>query len=213
MGATLLALVYNPLGARSGAHFNPLLTFTYWRLGKVESADGLRYAVAHFGGAALGVGLISAVLPAHASDPSVGHAATVPGRFGVPAAFAGEVAIAFVQMTIVLVASNSRRLHGATGLLAALGVALYITLEAPLSGMSMNPARTLGSAIGEGRYSALWLYFTAPLVGMSLAAEGYVRLAGLARVHCAKLDHRGRGPCLFRCNFGALGDDASNPPI
>lgn len=213
MGATLLGLVYNPLGARSGAHFNPAFTFTFWRLGKIDGGLGLLYGAAQFAGAALGVAIVSMALPTLASHPHVAHAATVPGAFGITAAFVGELVIAFLQMTIVLVVSNSRRLHAATGLFAALGVALYITFEAPLSGMSMNPARTLGSALGEQRAAALWLYFTAPLLGMLLAAEAYVRASGLARVHCAKVDHRGHGPCPFRCNFAALVDDASHRPI
>jgi aquaporin Z len=186
------------------------LTFTFWRLGKVEAAHGLLYGAAQFAGAAAGVGIVSALVPELASAPSVRHAATVPGPFGVTLAFAGEVAIAFLQMSIVLVASNSRRLHAATGVFAALGVALYITFEAPLSGMSMNPARTLGSALADGRFSSLWLYFAAPLVGMSLAAEAYLRASGLARVYCARLNHTGAQPCPFRCRFDALRVDAAD---
>ena len=204
MGATLIGLVYNRFGQRSGAHFNPALTLTYYRLGKITRADGLLYGAAHFSGAALGVLLLSVALPTFASDPHVRHAATLPGSHGVPGAFAGEVLIAFTQMSIVLGISNSRRWHAWTGIFAALGVALYISFEAPFSGMSMNPARTLGSALGEQNYASLWLYFLAPVIGMFLAAEVYVRRAGLARVYCAKFNHAGSGPCLFRCDYPAL---------
>jgi aquaporin Z len=118
-------------------------------------------------------------------------------------AFAGELTIAFTQMLLVLVVSNSKRLNRFTGVFAALGVATYIALEAPISGMSMNPARTLASALGAGNYTAQWLYFAAPLAGMLLAAEVYVRALGARRVHCAKLHHENAQPCIFRCEYGA----------
>jgi aquaporin Z len=203
MGATLIALVYNPLGQRSGAHYNPAFTLTFLRLGKVAPADALLYGAAQFAGAALGVALLGAGLAKALGDPHVQYAATVPGAAGVAAAFAGEVAIAFAQMLLVLVVSNTRRLNKYTGVFAALGVATYITLEAPISGMSMNPARTLGSALGAGDFTALWLYFAAPLTGMLLAAEAYLRLCGARRVHCAKLHHANAQRCIFRCGFGA----------
>ena len=203
MGATLIALVYNPLGQRSGAHFNPVFTLTFWRLGKIEARDALGYGAAQFVGGALGVAALGAVASPALADPHVNYAATLPGAGGVPAAFAGEAAIAFSQMLLVLAVSNSKRLNKFTGMFAALGVATYITLEAPLSGMSMNPARTLASALGAGDYTALWLYFLAPLLGMLAAAELYLLLAGARRVHCAKLHHDNTQPCIFRCNWDA----------
>jgi aquaporin Z len=203
MGATLVALVYNRYGKRSGAHFNPAFTLTFFRLGRVAPADALLYGAAQFAGGALGVAVIAALLSPRLADPHVQYAVTVPGTAGVVAAFAGEAAIAFTQMLLVLVVSNIRRLNRFTGLFAALGVATYIAVEAPLSGMSMNPARTLASALGAGRYTALWLYFTAPLAGMLAAAELYVRVRGAARVHCAKLHHENGERCVFRCKYGA----------
>jgi len=203
MGATLLALVYNPLGQRSGAHFNPALTLTFWRLGRVAPVDALFYGVAQFAGAALGVALLATRFSMALGDPRVQYAVTVPGRSGVAAAFAGEVVISAAQMLLVLGLSNSKRLNKWTGVFAAVGVASYITLEAPLSGMSMNPARTLASALGAGNFTALWLYFAAPLLGMLLAAELYVRARGARHVHCAKLHHENTQRCIFRCDYGA----------
>lgn len=202
MGATLIALVYNPLGHRSGAHYNPVFTLTFLRLGKISPLDALCYSAAQFVGGALGVALLAAGFAMALGDSHVQYAATLPFA-GVPAAFAGEAAIAFTQMLLVLCVSNSKRLNKYTGLFAAIGVATYITLEAPISGMSMNPARTLASAMGAGDYTALWLYFTAPLAGMLLAAELYLRVRGAHRVHCAKLHHDNAQPCIFRCNWPA----------
>ena len=61
-------------------------------------------------------------------------------------------------------------------MVAALLLALYITVEAPVSGMSLNPARTLGSALWAGQFTALWVYFSAPVLGMLLAAEVFFRM-------------------------------------
>ena len=201
MGATAVALVYSPWGQRSGAHFNPALTFTFVRLGKVAPADALFYAVAQFTGAIAGV-LGTALLLGAVADPHVRFAVTLPGSFGELAAFAAEAAISFGLMFVVLCASNSPRTARFTGLFCGLLVATYITLEAPISGMSMNPARTLGSAAGAAHYASLWIYFTAPPLGMLLAAEVYLRARGAARVRCAKLQHGLRQRCIF-CGYRA----------
>jgi aquaporin Z len=202
MGATLIALVYNPLGQRSGAHYNPVFTLTFLRLGRVSRHDAVFYVLAQFAGAASGVALLAAGYSVALADERVQYAVTLPFA-GVARAFAGELAISFSQMSIVLVISNTKRLNKYTGVFAALGVATYITFEAPLSGMSMNPARTLASALGAAHYTALWLYFAAPLTGMLLAAELYTRLAGANRIHCAKLHHDNPQQCPFRCDWGA----------
>ncbi len=202
MGATAVALVYSPWGKRSGAHFNPALTFAFFRLGKIEGPDALCYAVAQFAGALVGVWVTSSWLSAVA-HPSVHHAATLPGPLGVLPAFAAELAISCGLMLTVLCASNAPRTARFTGLFAGLLIATYITLEAPISGMSMNPARTLGSAAGAHEFGALWIYFTAPTLGMLLAGEVYVRAFGETRVRCAKLHHQNRQRCIFRCGYAA----------
>ncbi len=107
-------------------------------------------------------------------------------------------------MFVVLRVSNTARLAPYTGLFAGALVAAYITVEAPVSGMSMNPARSLASAVPAGSWDALWIYFAAPPLGMLLAAELYVRQRGLARVFCAKLNHEGEGHCIFDCRFNEL---------
>jgi aquaporin Z len=88
-----------------------------------------------------------------------------------------------------------------TGLFAAFLVATYIIVEAPISGMSMNPARTFGSAFSARVWTALWIYFTAPPLGMVLAAEVYLRLRGARSVLCAKLHHQNSQRCIFRCGY------------
>ena len=128
------------------------------------------------------------------------YVATMPGSAGAPGAFAGEVVISFVLMLTVLVMSNARRLAPLTGVAAGILIATFITFEAPLSGMSMNPARTTASALFAGGGS-LWIYFTAPPLGMLAAAETFLRTAKHARVRCAKLHHPSGIPCIFHCGY------------
>ena len=104
-------------------------------------------------------------------------------------------------MLTVLVVSNSR-VGRLTGLFAGALVMTYIVVEAPISGMSLNPARTLGSAVAAGAWPDLWVYFTAPPLGMLAAAELYLRRRGRNAVFCAKLCHA--EPCLF-CDWEGRG--------
>lgn len=204
MGLTAIALIYSPWGRRSGAHFNPAVTLTFHRLGKVRTRDALGYVAAQLAGGVAGVLLATLALGMLVAHPAVAFAVTVPGEAGPLAAFAGELAISFVQMTAVLVLSNGRHAR-VTGIVAGLLVATWITFEAPLSGMSMNPARTLASAAVAGEWRDVWVYLTAPLLGMLAAGELYARRRGLQRVYCAKLRHHGSTlACIFHCDHGAL---------
>ena len=212
MGLTAAAIIYSPLGRRSGAHMNPAVTLTFLRLKKVAPADAFGYVSAQFVGGLAGI--IAGVwlfrgLPA---DPSVNDVATVPGPAGPAVAFVAEAAISFGMMLMVLSVSNTPRLSRFTGACAGALVAVYIIVEAPFSGMSMNPARTFGSAVLARATWSLWIYFSAPLLGMLMAAESFVRVHGHARVKCAKLYHPFNVPCIFKCGYSAGGhthkDDA-----
>jgi len=201
MGLTAVSIVYSPWGKQSGAHLNPSLTLTFLRLGKVAPWDALLYVVAQFIGGVLGVGLASLLLGHVLADPAINYVATIPGAYGVGVAFLAEVVISGVLMTVVLTVSNTPNLARFTGLCAGVLVATYITVEAPLSGMSMNPARTFGSSLAAQSWTALWIYFTAPPLGMLLAAEIYLRWPGARQVVCAKLHHQNDKRCIFRCGY------------
>jgi aquaporin Z len=201
MGSTAVALIFSPLGKRSGAHFNPSVTLTFFRLGKIKAWDAAFYILFQFAGGIAGVAIASLVLGMLVSHKSVNYAATVPGPKGSTPAFVAELVIAFILMTVILTVSNNERLGRWTGLFAGALVAIYISIESPLSGMSMNPARTLGSAFSAHQFTSLWIYFTAPPLGMLLAAEAYKRIKGSRTVACAKLHHYNNARCIFRCNF------------
>ncbi len=206
MGLTAVVLIYSPWGRRSGAHMNPSLTLTFLRLGKVAGADAVGYVTAQFAGGVIGVLLVQGAVGMLVGHPAVHYAATVPGMRGAAIAFCGELAISFAMMLMVLLTSNTAALARFTGLFAGALVATYITVEAPLSGMSMNPARSFASALVAGEWRGIWIYFVAPPLGMLAAAEVYVRARGLHRVFCAKLRHGRAARCIFRCNYEALGE-------
>jgi aquaporin Z len=204
MGSTAIAIFKSPWGKRSGAHINPVVTLTFYRLGKIIGIDAIVYSIAQFVGAATGVVLAWLILGNLLAVSEVNFVATVPGMWGIAAAFAGEFVIAFVMMTMVLNSANHRTLHRYTPYFAGLLVAAYITIESPVSGMSMNPARTFSSAIVADTWTAWWIYFTAPTIAMLAAAEGFVRTRGVKAVLCAKIDHTGTARCIFNCRFGEM---------
>lgn len=92
MGLTAVGIIYSPWGQRSGAHLNPSVTLTFFRLGKVEPSDALFYMLAQFAGGMTGVLLAARVLGGPLADPSVQYAATVPGPGGAGVAFVAEAA-------------------------------------------------------------------------------------------------------------------------
>jgi aquaporin Z len=203
MGSTAIAIIFSPLGQRSGAHFNPAVTWTFFRLGKIDAWDAAFYTLFQFAGGLAGVLLASLALGQLIAHRSVNYAVTLPGPGGPTVAFFAEILISFILMSVVLTVSNTKRLARWTGVFAGTLVATYITIESPISGMSMNPARTFSSAAGANIWMSLWIYFLGPSLGMLLAAEVFHRLKPRPAVACAKLHHHNNQRCIFRCNFEA----------
>ena len=190
MGFTAIALIYSPWGKRSGAHLNPSVTLAFWRLGRVPAHDAIFYGAAQVAGAIAGVALAWLILGERLAHPATNFAATLPNA-GILAALSAELAISFILMTVVIRVGDSRFARW-TGVCAGALVALYIFAEAPISGMSMNPARSLASAFGSGSFAVLWIYFVGPPLGMLAAV-----LLHKGRAGCAKLDHAPGVRCIF----------------
>jgi aquaporin Z len=210
MGLTAVGIIYSPWGKQSGAHINPATTLTFWRLGKVAGWDAVFYVAAQFAGGLAGVLLVAAILGDWFLPSPVEAVATVPGAQGAAAAFVAEVAMSFLLMLMVLFVSNSASIARYTGLVVGLLVAAYITLEAPVSGMSLNPARTFASALPGNTWTALWVYFTAPPLGMLAAAQTYLWLRGRGAVYCAKMHHQNNKRCIF-CDSRAASQPGEPP--
>jgi aquaporin Z len=194
MAATIATIAYSPWGRRSGAHCNPALTLTFFGLGKVAAGDACGYISAQFAGGLLGVFAVAAMWRVALAHPTVHWYVTTPGHYGTSAAFIAEAFVAATLMATILATMRSARWRRWTAVCAALIVALAISFESPISGTGLNPARSFATAAVSGIWSGLWIYFTAPLLGMLLAAGGLARGA----VPCAKLVHDdATRPCHF----------------
>jgi aquaporin Z len=203
MGLTAIGIIYSPWGKRSGAHLNPAVTVTFLRLGKIQGLDAFFYVLAQFAGGMIGLLVASLAIGMAIEHPTVNYVVTVPGLDGAGVAFAAEACISFGLMLVVLIVSNHKNLNVWTGVFAGALVTIYIALEAPFSGMSMNPARSFASALPAHLWTDFWVYLTAPFFGMLLAAECYLRFPGARRVLCAKLHHHNDQRCIFCCSYMA----------
>ena len=197
MGLTAIALIYSPWGQRSGAHLNPATTLTFWYLGKIRGGDALGYIGAQFAGGLVGLLVVAGLMPAVAAHASVNYVVTVPGLAGPKIAFLAELIMAGVMMGTVMSLTNRPKLAPYTGVVAGSLVFLFITVWAPLSGMSINPARTFASAVPSGVWTSLWIYFVAPSLGMLLATQVYRLGTGSYGRSCPKLHHGSKARCIF----------------
>jgi aquaporin Z len=195
MGLTTIAIVYSPWGKRSGAHINPAVTLTFLRLGKTKAWDALFYICAQVIGAAAGVLVSATILGKAIADPSINYLVTVIGPMGTAAAFIAEAIMSAGLMTAILKLAGHPRWAKYTGIVAGCLVAVYIALEAPISGMSINPARTFGSAFVAGKWQGFWVYLVAPPLGMLAAAQYHLWRRNV--IPCAKLHHQNRYRCIF----------------
>jgi aquaporin Z len=203
LGATAIVLIHSPWGKRSGAHMNPAVTLAFLRVRKIHPWDALFYVIAQVVGGIIGVILVAFFVGRLFTDPPVNYAATLPGPWGASVAFVAEAAISFVLMATVLVFTASTRLTRYTGLATGCLVAFFVAVEFPLSGASMNPARTLASAAPGHLWQYYWVYLLAPTLGMLAAAQLHLYLHGARAAGCAKLLHL-KGVRCIHCGQRAI---------
>ena len=180
MGLVTFSIV-TAIGKRTGAHINPAVTLAFWRQGKIGGWDAAFYTLAQFAGAMIAPALLLAAIGDPFAHEKVMHATSQPGPDGVGVAWTAEFVISFALMSVILAVLDSRRLAPALPAIVGALIALYIIFEAPLSGMSMNPARSFGSALTAGEWHGIWVYFTAPMLAMLLAVEAHRLLRTAAR--------------------------------
>lgn len=205
MGCCAIAIIYSPWGKRSGAHFNPAVTLAFYRLGKLTPWDGAFYILAQFLGGTVGIAIATLLFGDPFTHLPVHYIITVPGVAGWPAAVLAEAIMAFGLMGMVLLVSNHPKLHPFTGWFAGGMVALFVLFAAPISGTSLNPARTFASGLAAQVWTAFWIYALVPPLAMLAAAELYQRgFRAAPRAICGKLCPNSDTPCPFiDCPCGA----------
>ena len=181
-------ITVSPLGRISGAHLNPAITIAFHMEGKLTRRDALGYVCAQLLG-----GLLS-ILPLRAWGEvglSIHYGATLPragDAFWIP--LLGEVCVTFALVTLIFVMTCNRRLRRFTPWSIAALFGVMVWLEAPLSGTSTNPARSLGPAVLSGDVSHLWIYLLGPIMGSILAVRFvHLDLVGHHHPPCARLAH------------------------
>ncbi len=198
---TIGALIaISPVGVVSGAHLNPVVTFLFRIEGRMKGSVAAGYVLAQLAGGAVGASLL---LLWGARGASVEYAATLPGDGGLWAALLGEAAATGCLVAGLLLFVGHSRLRRFTPALFPPLYALLVWLEAPLSGTSTNPARSLGPGLVAGDLRGAWIYWLGPLVG-ALAVLALRRALPIARsleVRVAKVFHFERDRHGF---FGAM---------
>lgn len=162
-GLIIMAMIY-AMGNISGAHFNPAVTIGFLFAGRLDKSAVLPYISSQLAGAILAAGVLRLLFPEHSN-----LGATAPSGSWVQAFFM-EVILSFILMLVILNVSTG---HMEKGIMAGVAVGGTIALDAmvggPVSGASMNPARSLGPALLSWQLSDVWLYMIAPVVGTVLA--------------------------------------------
>jgi aquaporin Z len=192
-------IAISPLGRRSGAHINPSVSLGFFVHGKMHFRDFFAYVISQFGGAIVGAFLLHLVWGEHAA--SVKDGMTVPGvpTYTVPEAFAAEMALTGLMVLLIFIFVSSKRLMRWTPLMNWLLIATMVWQEAPISGTSLNPARSIGPALIYGCWHDQWLYCIAPPLG-AICAVGLYRLLARGKhdIRTCKLFHLADDTSIFR---------------
>ncbi len=166
-GATGASIAVSPVGKTSGAHINPVVTLAFWMKGKMGATHALGYMVAQLAGG------IAGALPLLAwgrMGSSIDFGGTFPGSgFTLLQATLGEVVTTFGLIAGLFLFLGRARLRPYTPLLFPFLYAVMVYLEAPVSGTSTNPARSIGPSLVAGNWHGWWIYWLGPLLGTGLA--------------------------------------------
>jgi len=184
-GGTGALIAISPLGKESGAHINPAVTMAFWLFKKIDSQKAMIYVVAQLIGAVIGT--LPLLLWGQLGQ-SISFGATTPGvGYTTQNALLGEVITTFTMVSLLAIFLGFRQIRPYTPALFPFLYAIMVPLEADISGISTNPARSFGPAVVSGQWDAWWIYWVGPLAGALLACIFTSRLA--KRITSAKLYH------------------------
>ena len=187
----------SPLGKLSGAHINPSVSLAFWARGKMHLPDLAGYVAGQVLGSIAGALLLVAVWGKYAT--SLNDGMTLPGA-GYPLwfVFAAELGMTCALVIAIFAFLSSQQLLRWTPLMTWVLVAAMVWLGAPISGTSLNPARSFGPALVRWFWQAQWLYWVAPPLGALLAVGLFQLFAAERTVLTAKLFHNPHYPCIFK---------------
>jgi MIP family channel proteins len=171
-GAIVAAMIYS-FGYISGAHFNPAVTLAFYTSGVLPKNRVLPYILAQCLGAIAASGLLRVSL-----GPIGNLGGTLPLQNNWLQAFILETVLSFILMMVIFGVGLDRRAHiGFAGMAIGLTVGVEAACMGPITGASMNPARSLGPALFSGQWQHHWLYWLAPILGAQLAVLVYRQLS------------------------------------
>ncbi len=174
-----IALVVLWTGKRSGAHINPAVTWTFYRLRKISYQDAFYYTIAQFIGGISAALLLKYTLGFWFSHTKIHYGVTQPMKNHTSLdAFVAEAIISFLMMAVILFAITSKKFEKYVAHISGVLIALYLIIEIPFSGMSLNPARSFAGAFAADDFKHLWIYFISPVGAMLLAATLFLAVKG-----------------------------------
>jgi len=166
-GCVGTTITLSRIGRESGAHINPAVTLGFWLMKKIDARVAVGYMIAQLLGGCLGA---LPLLAWGAMGRSVTFGATLPGSgYSTGIVVLGEAVTTFALVSTICVFLGFRHLRSYTPFVIPFLYAVMVPLEAPISGTSTNPARTLGPAVISGRWDGFWIYWVGPLCGMLAA--------------------------------------------
>lgn len=177
-GLTVLAMVY-AIGSISGCHINPAITIAMLVAGKIKTKDGIAYIISQCIGAIIGSALLMVIAKgltgysvAEKGLGQNGYGSGSPDGYSMMACFIAEVILTALFLFVIFGSTSKNAPPGFAGISIGLSLVLIHIVGIPISGTSVNPARSLGPAIfvGGEALSQVWLFWVAPVIGAVLAA-------------------------------------------
>ncbi len=180
-------------GKLSGTHVNPSVTWAFYRLGYIGIVDAICYIIAQFMGSIIAFYLLKFIAGNLFAYPLIdyGVSKSMPPHT-TTSAFIAEFIISFILMITILLVSSSRKMEKYAAVFIGSLIGIYLIVELPYSGMSMNPARSFAASLGANEWRYLWIYFVSPITAMLVAAEVFI-LWRNKRIKSNHQDHKNLG--------------------